>query len=882
MLHPLEELQISIRSLFRRRREEQQLDDELQFHLERQIEQNLAAGMLPEEARYAALRLFGGVQQIKEECRDMRRVNVIENLFQDVRYGLRQLRRSPGFTFVAIITLALGIGANTAIFSVVRTVLLKPLPYPQPDQLMVMREYQIGGSDMSVNWLNFQDWRAESRFLDAMAACSLAHFTLTGEGEPVLLRGAAVSASFFPLLGTAQPLLGRVFTFSDDQVGAPPTVVLSHGLWTQRFTSDAAVVGKTVALDGHSYTVVGVLGPSFKEPLADSAVDLYVPIGPLAGRWQARDERGSIAVIARLRAGATPASARAEMDTIERRLEQENPKTNQGVRASVTPLYEVRFGDLQPALFTLLSAVGVVLLIACANVANLSIARSLERRREFGIRSSCGAGRRRLVGQLLAESTLLSCLGGIAGLLPAWWGLGVMVRLAPPVIPRLQETRLDGAVLLFTLAVSLLTGILSGLGPGLEASRLHVVDLVKEGGTTTGRSLHRWQSSFLLAETALAFVLVLASGLLVRSLIKTQQVDPGLDPDNVLVLELVLPRSDYGKPDQLTAFYRQALERLSTLPGVKSAGMVMCPPAVGHCWDWFYTVGDHPQASSAKLPVSAFNQATPAYFATMGVRMLAGRPFTEHDDAQSPPVAIVNQTFARLWWPNANPIGRRVRLWDAGGTKPYLEIVGEFGDIKEDGLDAEQIPEVFLPAAQEPTSGMTFVMRTSVEPSSLVKPVSDSIHALDKNLPIQRIQPMSRYLENSMAPRRFTALLVGLFGGLALGLGAIGIYGVVSYSVNRRTHEIGVRMALGAERGHLLRLVFRQGLRTAILGLALGVVLSLPLTRFLRSMLFGVTGTDPLTFAGVAVLLCVVALAASFVPAWRATQVDPMVALRYE
>jgi predicted permease len=873
---------LRVGSLFNKQRGERELSDELESHLQMHIEDNLRRGMTPDEARRKALIKLGGVEQAKENYRDQRGIPFFETVMQDLRYGFRMLRKNPGFAAVAVLTLALGIGANTAIFSVVRAVLLKPLPYPDSSQLMVMREYQIGGSDMSVNWLNFADWRTQSRFFEQMAAYNLAHFTLTGEGEPVLLRGATVSASYFPLLGRAQPLLGRVFTNSDDQAGAASTVILSHDLWEERLGSDPSVVGKTIALDGKAYIVVGVLGSEFKEPLVGRNVDLYIPIGPGSGHWQARDQRGSIAVIARLRPGVTLTSARSEMDTIERRLELQFPKTNQGVRASITPLYEYRFGDLRPVLFTLLAAVGMVLLIACANVANLSIARAVARRREFGIRSSCGASRSRLIGQLLMESTLLSCLGGAAGLLLARWALGLILRLAPPGIPRLQETRMDSGVLVFTLIVSLLTGVLAGLGPGLEASKLSVVDLVKDGGTTTGRSLHRWQSSFLFAEIALAFVLVLASGLLVRSLIKTQQVDPGFNPDQVLVLELVLPQSSYATAAQQTTFYRQALARFSALPGVKSVGMVVCPPAVGHCWDWFYTVEDHPAPSSEKLPVSAFNQATPSYFQTMGVPLLAGRAFTEQDDAHTPPVVIVNQTFARLWWPNASPIGKRIRLWDAGGTTPYREIVGLIGDIKEDGLDAEQIPEVFMPSAQEPTGGMTFVMRSSVDPTDLVRPVTEAVHELDKNLPIQRIQPMSRYLQNSLAQRRFAVLLVGLFGALALALGAVGIYGVMSYAVSRRTHEIGIRMALGAERGHVLSLVLNQGLRAALTGLALGIALSLAVTRFLRSLLFGVTTTDPATFAGVAVLLCAVALAACVIPIWRATRVDPMVALRYE
>ena len=860
---------------------EAELDEELRAHFDRHVEKHIRSGLPVEEAKRRARLEFGGLDQVKEQCRDARGVNFIETTIHDVRFGLRMLRKNPGFSLVAILTLMLGIGANTAIFSVVRAVLLKPLPYPDPDRLVVMREYQIGGSDMSVNWLNFLDWRAQSRLFEEMAAYNLAHFTLTGEGEPVLLRGATVSASFFPLLGV-QPALGRDFKLWDDGVGAAPVVILSHDLWERRFASQPSVVGQIIALDGKAYTVLGVLGPEFKEPLAGKPVDLYVPVGPGSGGWEARDQRGSLAVIARLRPGVSIASARSEMDTIEGRLEQQFPKTNRGVRASVRSLYDKRFGDLRPVLFTLLAAVGVVLLIACANVANLSIARSLVRRREFAIRRACGAGRSRLIRQLLVESTLISCMGGAAGLLPAWWALRLIVRLAPAGIPRLQETRLDSGVLLFTLAISVLTGILSGLGPGREASKLDVADIVKDGGSSTGRATHRWQCSFLLAETGLAVVLVLASGLLVRSLIKTLQVDPGFSPDQVLVLELVLPQSSYATPAQRIEFYRQTQAQLSALPGVKSTGMVVCPPSLGHCWDWFYTVEDHPTPESGKLPVSAFNQAGSSYFQTMEVPLLAGRYFTEQDDAQSPPVVIVNQTFARMWWPNANPLGKRMRLWDAGGTTPYREIVGVTGDIKEDGLDAEQIPEVFIPAAQEPPGAITFLMRTSVDPASLERPASQAVHTIDRNLPIERIQPMARYLRDSLAQRRFTTLLVGLFGVVALVLAAIGIYGVTSYSASQRTHEIGIRMALGAKRGDVLRAVAAQGIATAGAGIILGVAGALAASRALSSLLFGIRPADPGTFVVVCLILATVALLASYIPARRATKLDPMVALRHE
>jgi putative ABC transport system permease protein len=805
------------------------------------------------------------------------------NFLQDVRYGIRMLAKSPGFTAVAVITLALGIGANTAIFSVVRAVLLKSLPYPEPDRLMSIREFQTHKGDMSVSWMNFLDWRAQNQSFERMAVTRADHAVMTGAGEPTLLRAGRVSAAFFPLLG-AKPILGRSFSEEEDTAAAIPMTVLSYSLWRTRFGGDAAIVGKNVMLDDEAYNVIGVMPPEFN--FFEQKIDLYTPIGLRAKirQYLNRGNHQGLTALARLRPGVSLSAARAELEGIAKRLELQYPETNSGDSAVITPLYESRVSEIRPALLVLLGAVACVLLIACVNVANLLLARAAARSREFAIRASIGAGRGRIVQQLLTESVLLSLIGGFLGLLVATWAIGPLLRIAPPDIPRLGETEIDRGVFVFTLLVTFFSGILFGLAPAFQASRSDVNTSLRESGrsSTPGRPHQRLRAALLISEVSLAVVLVIGSGLLIRSLLKALDVNPGFRADHVLALDVNLPLPKYKEKPSWVSFMNQAVERIHNLPGVESASAVMCPPLVGDCWDSVFSMDDRPVPPQAELPSAVFNNIEPGYFRTLQTPLLAGRTFTQADTQSSAPVVLINETMARRWWPGGNPIGKRIKQGWPKDDVPFREIIGIVGDLHQDGPDQPLLPEVFLPAGQYPFSSMTILVRTKPEPSSLATAAVDAIHGIDADQPVSNIKPMTAYLSESLGSRKFLTLLLGLFGGLALLLATVGIYGVMAYTVSLRTHELGIRVALGAQRGDVFGLIVGFGARLALAGIAIGLAGSLALARLMQSQLFGVSSLDPATFVAVAVLLCCVAVAACYIPARRAMRVDPIVALRYE
>jgi putative ABC transport system permease protein len=804
-------------------------------------------------------------------------------LWQDLRYGVRMLLKSPGFTVVAVLTLALGIGANTAIFSVVRAVLLKSLPYPDPARLVSIRENQEHTGDMSVSWMNFLDWRQQNRSFERLAVTRADHSILTGIGEPAQIRAGRVSAAFFPLLG-AKPILGRTFSEGEDTASAPPATVLSYALWRTRFGADPAIVGKSVVLDGETYNIVGVLPADFK--FFQQKVDLYTPIG-LRSKLQSYLNRGNhegLTGLARLRPGVSLTSARAELDTVMKQLEKQYPDSNSGEGAVVTPLYELRFSDIRPALIALLSAVACVLLIACANVANLLLARASARQKEFAVRAAIGAGRGRIVRQVLTESMLLSFLGGLLGLLFAMWAIGPLIRIAPQDIPRLAETEIDKGVFLFTFIATVLTGILFGLAPAFQASRADVNESLRESGrsSTPGRLRQRLRAGLLISEVSLAVVLVIASGLMIRSLLKAFAVKPGFCSDHLLALDVNLPSTKYKTNTQESAFLTQALGRIRNLPGVESASAVYCPPLVGECWSSIFVLDDRPVPPQAELPAAVFNIADPQYFQTLQTPLLAGRGFTSSDTEKSAPVVLINETMAKRWWPHENPVGKRIKQGFPKDDVPFREIVGIVGDLHQDGPDQPELPEVFEPGAQNPFDTMTIVVRTNSAPMSAASSLVDTIHGLDADQPVSSIKPMTDYLSESLGRRKFSTLLLGLFGCLALLLASVGIYGVMAYTVSQRTNELGIRMALGAQRRDLFALVVTFGIRLAIAGIAIGLLASFVLTRLLQSLLFAVSNVDLPTFVAVAFLLCFVAVAACYIPARRAMRVDPMVALRYE
>jgi putative ABC transport system permease protein len=804
-------------------------------------------------------------------------------LLQDLRYAIRMLVKSPGFTMVAVLTLALGIGANTTIFSVVDAVLLKRLPYPDPSRLMVLNEATLNEGDESVSWPDFLDWRAQNSSFEDMAGARQDHSILTGAGTPDQVTTGWVSASLFPLLG-ARTVMGRTFGTSEDTANTSPTVVLSYLYWRSHFRGDAGILGKTMTLDGKSATVVGVLAPDFK--FFSHQTDLYMPIG-LKGSdpdWVNRGNHPGLRVLARLKPGISREAALADMDTVTARLDAQYPVTNSGQRTTMMSLYESRFGPVRESLWILLAAVGFVLLIACANVANLLLARAATRRKEFAIRTAIGAGRARLVRQLLTESVLLSITGGALGLAIATWSIGFLINLAPQNIPRLSDTRIDAGVFAFTFGVALLTGILFGLAPALQTSRIDLAEGLNESGrgTTAGRSRQKLRTGLLISEVALAAVTVIGSGLLVRSLIKALDVNPGFRADHVLALDVSLPEFKYKTDAQRTAFFTQTLDRVRALPDVQAASDVFCPPLSGTCWGSIFIFDDRPVPPQSELPHATFNIAHYDYFRSMQIPLVAGRLFTPADTDGKHPVILINETMAKLWWAGQNPLGKRIKQGFPQDKTPFREIVGVVGDLKQDGPDQPENPEVFEPQGESAPWTATLVVRTAADPASLAASVEGAIHAVDPDQPVSHVQPMAQYLDESLASRKFSATLLSLFGALAMALAAIGIYGVMAYSVTQRTHEIGIRMALGASPLNVLKMIVRAGLGPSIAGIGIGLIGSLVFSRWMKSLLFGVSPADPVTLLGVSVLLVGVVLLACYVPARRATHVDPLVALRHE
>ena len=803
-------------------------------------------------------------------------------LWQDIKFGLRMFARNPGFTAVAVLTLALGIGANTAIFSVVDAVLLKRLPYPDPARLVTIYENQQNEGEMSVAWANFVDWRDRISAFEAAAATRQDNFTLTGHGAAFRVPAAQVSSAFFSLLGVA-PRMGRTFTETEDAPDAAPVVLLTENFWRVNLGSDPNVLGKSLALDGASYTVIGVLPAELQY---FPGARLYLPLG-LFAHSHGMDTRGNhqgIRCIARLRSGWSAQQAQTELNAIMSALEKQYPVSNAGVSATVTPFEEYLFHDTRQALLLLLGAVGLVLLIACANVANLFLSRAAARQKEFAIRATLGAGKTRLIRQLLTESLMFSVAGGGLGLLVANWAIGPLLRFAPSDIPRLADTQMDWRALLFMLGVSIATGILFGLAPAFHALRFDLGGSLKETGisVTSTRSRQRLRSILLISEVALAIVLLVASGLVVRSIVRVLNVKLGANPDHVLAADVFLTGAKYASNETRVAFFQQAITRIEHIPGVQSAGAVLCTPFIGECWSSVYIVEGRPVPPQSDLPSSLFNVADANFFRILQIPLLAGRYFNETDKSDSVPVAIVNESMARKWWPNESALGKRIKQGFPQDKTQYREIVGVVGDVKAAGPDMPQRTEIFFAAPQEANPALTLLVRAGPQPAAMAKSVVNEIRVLDPDQAVGTVQPLQDYLESSLAWRRSIVALLAVFAILALGLAAVGIYGVMAYGVSQRFHEIGIRRALGADPRSVFALVISQGLRLVGIGVALGITAALALTRLMSSLLFGVSAQDAATFVGVTLLLMFVALAACYIPARRAMQLDPMVALRYE
>jgi predicted permease len=877
--------------MFWRERKPSDFRAEIEAHLELETEQLKEQGLSEEAARMAARRAFGNVTRAEERFFESGRWLWWDHLVQDLRFGLRTLRRNPGFTAVAVLTLALGIGANTALFSVVNAVLLSPLPYWQPDRLFALYGRDATFSETSISYRNFLDWVRENRSFSGLAAYRADEFNLTGIGEAERVPAEMVSASFFPMLG-AKPVIGRAFLPQEDQVGVAPVVLISSGLWKRKFGASPEALGKSLTLSGIAYTLVGVIpadfhyaGPGF------DASGVYMPIGQWNDpNFRDRNTVMGMGVVGRLKPGVSLAQAKADMDALGWHLAAEYPESNKGTGIALIPLKQAVVGDIQPILLVLLGAVGFVLLIACVNVANLLLARSTGRTREFAIRSALGATRSRVIRQLLTESILLALSGGGLGLLLASWGLKGALAVLPEALPRVEEVHLDGRVLLFMLAASVLAGILFGLAPALKNSQCDLQDTLKEGGRGASGPRHRVQRVFVVVEMALAVVLLAGAGLMIRSLTKLWSVNPGFDPHNVLTFDLSFPAAS-GSPAATRATWRQIHDGLDTVPGIRasslSAGTV---PLQSNPEVPFWLEGQPKPSSQAAMKMALFYLIQPEYLQVMRVPLKRGRFLSPQDSEHSPFVVVIDDKFARLAFGSQDPIGRHVNF---GILNITAEIVGVVGHVKQWGLDTDSTGPIqaqcYLPLSQLPdkvmslaATGIGVAVRTAGSPLALLSSIRRALGQVDSQMVLCDAETMEGIISDSLAMRRFSMILLGIFAVLALVMSCVGIYGVISYLASQRTHEIGIRMALGAERRDVLRMVLSEGVKMTLVGVAIGLVAAFALTRLMASMLFGITAHDPLSFAGVAGLLILVALAACYIPARRATKVDPMVALRWE
>jgi putative ABC transport system permease protein len=806
----------------------------------------------------------------------------MESLIQDIRFGLRTLVRRRALTAVVLIALALGIGANTAIFSVVNGLLLNPLPYPEPDRLAMvwMNNTRMKIDEDIHSFPNYKDYKDQNQSFEQLAAYSPRSANLTGEGEPVRVMGVAGTSELLPMFGV-RPHLGRNFTAEEDQPGASGVVLLGYGLWRGRFGADPEIVGKTVSLSGVPRTVIGVMPAGFAFPTKET--EFWIPLAPPPQMAEARSSFW-LNVAGRLKPGVSVERAQADMSAIAGRLAAQFPEDLEGYGANVVGLHDQVVGKIRPALLVLMGAVAFVLLIACANVANLLLASAAAREREIAIRTALGAGRWRLVRQLLTESVLLFLAGGTAGVLVAYWGLGVLMALSPPDLPRLDDVRMDGSVLAFTLCVSLLTGLLSGLVPALQTSVRGLNDSLKEGGrgATVGRGSGRMRDLLVVSEVALSLVLLIGAGLMIASFVELKRVDLGFDPDRLLTMQLQLPGTKYPEPPQVAAFSSDLLERAATAPGVRSVGAITTLFLSTTPNSTIFSIEgrpDPPPTERVEVPVDVIS---PNFFEVVRTPLLQGRSFTDADRDGTTPVVIVNETMAKRFWPGEDPVGKRMKYGIGDDDSTWMTIVGVVGDMRRTGFDESVRCETFLPLAQNPARRLTIVARATGEPASLAGTLREQVRAVDPDQPVFAVKTVDELLGDMVSQRRLTMLLFGVFAGLALLLAAVGIYGVMSYAVTQRTHEIGVRMALGAQVSDVLRMVVGKGMALALGGIAAGLAAAFALSRVMSSLLYGVSATDPLTFGGVALLLALVALVACYLPARRATRVEATIALRYE
>jgi predicted permease len=882
-------VRMRLRSLLRRGRVETELEKELRFHLEQEAEANLATGMAPAEARYAALRRLGGVAQIKEECRDMRRTQYFESVWQDLCYGARALGKSPGFTAAVLLTLALSIGANSAIFSVIDGVLLKPLPYPKASRIVRLFFSSHEYPKFPLNPFDFRDLRTRSHSFQALAAFTRGDAQLSGSGEPVRLTGFRVTAGYFQVLGVA-PARGREFSTRDELPGNGAVVILSDRTWRDKFAADPGIVGRKITLNSQPYTVIGVMPPGTEHP-----GNQYhpLPYGDSVDSWRPftfdgdPNQRGYhiMEAIGRLKPGVTPAKAQAEMNTLITEIGREHGGYN-GWHMVVVPLYKVIVGPDEPLLLVLFGAVGLVLLIACGNVANLLLARATSRRREIAVRAALGAPRSRLTRQMLTESLLIALAGAVLGIVLAVGGVRALVSLLPAGFPRAGSIHVNLAVLGFTLLIAVVTGLVFGLAPALDAAKADPQQGLREGGrsSTEGGGRVRLRNALVVAEVSLASMLLIGAGLMLRSFVNLLRANPGFKPEHVLTASLSLPDTDYKTSAAVAHFYDELTRRLAALPGVKAAGAGTDLPWTGYDENTggFTIQGKTPPPGEEFH--ARYHAATPGYFRALGIRLVRGRFFTEGDSHDAPQVWIINETMARLYWPHEDAVGARITFSDRPKARDWITVVGVVGDIKDrpDAHGAE--PAFWEPVLQEPDpiQEMSVALRSDSSTARLANELRREVHQLDPTLAVADLRLMDQIADAGVATARFAFFLVGLFAALAIILAAIGIYGVMSYSVSQRIHEFGLRVALGAQRKDVLRLVVSQAAKLTLVGAVVGVTGALAFSRVLKHLIYGVSAADPLTFAAVFVAVVVVGLVACYVPARRATAADPMKALRAE
>ena len=872
-----------LKRLFSRRRLYGELSDEIREHLEEKIEELLAGGMSKEEAMHAARREFGNVTLAEEDGREAWRWPRAENMIEDIRYGLRVLRKSPGFTTVAVLTLALGIGANTAIFSVVNAVLFRPLPFRDPGRLMVVwhtppQKSFPGVAKFVVSPANYLDWRDQNHVFEQMSAVGFGNFNLTGMGQPESVEGRAVSADFFSVLGV-QPVLGRGFLGEEDQPGHGNVVVISHEFWQTHFAGSKDVLGRQVKLDDKGYEVVGVTPAKFDFPFQ---AKLWVPLAWTEKERAVRGNHGYI-VIGRLKPEIDTKKAQSEMDTISARLAQQYPADDAGWGAVVLRLNQQMFQQVGPALLVLFGAVGFVLLIACTNVANLTLAKAFGRRKEIAVRAALGASRGRILSLVLTETVLISVVGGALALLLAHFVIQAIADFIGPQLALAVHIGLDGWVLGFTLAISILTGFIAGLAPSWHLTKTNLNESLKQGlgKTDADSSGGRARSVFVAAEVAVSLVLLIGAGLMIRTLYLLRNANSGMDARNVLTVTLGISSAKYATVAEQNGFFNHALEKVRGLPGVEFASAVDSLPLQGGSMQPVAVEGQ-PVVPMADQPEVAVRLITPGYLRVMRIPLKQGRDITEADNGNARPVILVSESFARRFWPNENPIGKHVKLTFLPGEAS--EVVGVVGDVRLNGLSVtEPVQSVYHVMAQNPhTTFMRLAVRTGLPPANLISAVAEAIHRVDSDEPVVGVQTMEEVVDQSIAQNRLNMILLSAFAGLALLLASIGIYGVQAYAVRQRTREVGIRVAMGAQPAEVFRLIIGQGLRLATTGIVIGLAASFGLTRLMASQLYGLSATDPWTFIGVSMVLLTVALAACFIPARRATRIDPVVALRYE